>query len=103
MGFTYMDYLERILKPWYERHQGNTASLEELSAQCRLDSLAGILRDNPDVRLFQNRNDFLITEEDLPWYQETLGSRFLLFPRGSHLGNMFLPEYQEALLQALQP
>ncbi len=105
LGFPYQDYLTKLLKPWYERHDPQLAalSLEEMAAQCRLDALGDLLRSHPQVRCFQNENDFLIQESDLAWYRDTLGERCLLFPRGGHLGTMHLPEYQAAILQALQP
>ncbi len=105
LGFPYEDYLTKLLKPWYERHDVQLASLslEEMAAQCRLDALRDVLRAHPQVRCFQNQNDFLIQEKDLAWYQDTLGERCHIFPRGGHLGTMHLPEYQAAILQALQP
>ncbi|MGN0867884.1 MAG: MlaA family lipoprotein [Oligosphaeraceae bacterium] len=105
LGFPYQDYLTKLLKPWYERHDPQLAglSLEEMAAQCRLDALEDALRAHPQVRCFQNQNDFLIQEKDLAWYRDTLGERCQIFPRGGHLGTMHLPEYQAAILQALQP
>ena len=72
-----------------------------MGAECRLDALTEELRDADNTFVFQNRNDFLINERDLEWYEGTFGSRCILFDRGGHLGTMAMPEYQQALVKVL--
>ncbi len=103
LGFTYRDYLEKILKPWVDQHfpEESASSLEELAARCDLAAIGDDLARNAGVRLFQNQNDFLINAEQLAWYPATLGPRCHIFDRGGHLGNVYHPDYQKAILQAL--
>jgi phospholipid-binding lipoprotein MlaA len=103
LGFTYRDYLEKILKPWVDQHfpDESASSLEELAARCDLAAIGDDLARNAGVRLFQNQNDFLINAEQLAWYPTTLGPRCHIFERGGHLGNVYHPDYQKAILQAL--
>ncbi len=103
LGFTYRDYLEKILKPWVDQHfpDESASTLEELAERCDLSAIGDDLARNPGVRLFQNQNDFLIDAEQLSWYPATLGPRCHIFDRGGHLGNVYHPDYQKAILQAL--
>ena len=62
------------------------------------------LRANPDIRIIVNQNDFLLADEDLAWLQATFGPEQLtVFKRGGHLGNLFNPTVQKAILAALTP
>lgn len=100
LGFTYDDYINKILAAWYLRN-GSETDFDAMGAACRLDALTEELRDADNTFVFQNRNDFLINERDLEWYEGTFGSRCTLFDRGGHLGTMAMPEYQQALVKVL--
>jgi hypothetical protein len=62
------------------------------------------LRANPDIRVIDNQNDFLLEEEDLDWLHNTFAPEQLtVFKRGGHLGNLSNPIVQKAILAALTP
>ncbi len=62
------------------------------------------LRANRDIRVIVNQNDFLLTDEDLAWLHATFApERLVVFTKGGHLGNLFNPAVQKAILAALTP
>lgn len=106
LSLGYTDYVQKVVLPWYAAN-GNDGgkSPQQLLNACSLPAIADALSKNPRITLFQNRNDFLlagIPEADKN-YTRIFGERAVLFDDGGHLGNMFLPQYQEAMLKALAP
>ena len=62
------------------------------------------LQSNPDVRVIDNQNDFLLTDEDLQWLHSTFTPEQLtIFQQGGHLGNLGNLAVQKAIMAALTP
>jgi hypothetical protein len=69
-----------------------------------LQTYSAGLRANPDIRVIDNQNDFLLADEDLAWLRATFPlERLTVFPQGGHLGNLTNPKVQAAILAALTP
>jgi hypothetical protein len=45
-----------------------------------------------------NTDDFLVSPAQLAFLRQTFGSRFTLYPRGGHVGNIWYPDNREAIL-----
>lgn len=104
-AMSYLGYIEKILLPYAQKTgltKDNNVSMESLENIYKLDQLAPHLLPNPKVVLFHNQNDFLLDEGDISWFQATLPKRCFIFPQGGHLGNLFVPQVQEALVKAAQ-
>lgn len=99
LNIRFTDYLEEVVKPWYQKNGYPECTVEDLSGKCTLASIADKLTANPRVSIFQNANDPLLTEGQAEWFSSGLTAT--VYPRGGHLGNMAAPNFQEAILQAL--
>ena len=101
LNFSFQDYIQKILLPWYLQHNADFKTVEDLARRAQLDAIADDLRSYDNLTVFQNKNDFLIRPEDAGWYTSAFGNRCMLFERGGHLGTMPQKDYQQAILQAL--
>ena len=101
-ALSYEQYLRDILLYHAKRLKivPQDMTIEKFADNNTIDSQAEHLRTNPKVRFFHNQNDFLLEDGDIAWYQSVFAGRCFIFPAGSHLGNLFIPEVQAALLQA---
>lgn len=97
---TFSDYMNKVMFP-PEKLKEMSMTLAQVQQRCSLDSLTPYLENNPKVHLFQNKNDFLLSKEDIIWFKSVFKERAHIFLHGSHLGNMMLSEYQKKLLEAL--
>ena len=103
LNIGFCEYLRRFVLPYHQAQPGLQGLTEQsMAEQCSLDSLTDSLRDNDRVFVFQNENDFLISSSDAAWYRGTFGQRAIVLPRGGHLGNMAMPEFQQLLCQAME-
>lgn len=94
-------YAEELIIPHLLTKHGSGASNESLVEAASLTSLTGALAENDRIRILTNANDFILSEDDLRWLQQNLGSRVTVFPDGGHLGNLYLPAVQTVVLEAL--
>jgi ABC-type transporter lipoprotein component MlaA len=100
--YSFAMYFYAFLFPYFRDRIGTPASAEEMVAMNELYAIAGPLRDNPKLRVFANRNDFLTSDEDVAWLSALVGpERVRFFPTGGHLGNLHRPEVQEEVMASL--
>ena len=92
LDVSYDDFVNKILV----REGEDAAALGE---QERLTHLEDALKAADNVFVMHNRNDFLMTAENMAWIEATFGDRAVIFPRGGHLGNLFTAEAQEVLIK----
>ena len=103
LGYSYRDYLELFVIPYYRNHGLPEVSAETLEGADDLRTYASGLSGNSRVRVLNNRNDFLMTSEDLSWLQGTIPSgQLTLFPQGGHMGNLSQPGIQDAILKTFE-
>lgn len=103
LQLSYQDYFEKFVIPYYETNglAAPVSSALEQAGDLRTHTAA--LRARPDLRVIVNRNDFLLSDEDLTWLRATFASEQLtVFERGGHLGNLIDPAVQKTLLGALE-
>jgi len=94
----YADYTERFVLPYLIK-TGRATSREQVLANTDLTQSTELLRNNPKIRVQICEDDFLLTPSDLPWFRSTFGNQLTDYPVGGHLGNLHLPEVQEALVR----
>jgi len=94
-------YVRHLVLPHFLASGQATASVESLLEASGLRGLAPALAADERVRVLTNADDFLLAPDDIAWLEQTLGARVTVFPQGGHLGNLWMPEVQEAILRAL--
>jgi ABC-type transporter lipoprotein component MlaA/pimeloyl-ACP methyl ester carboxylesterase len=103
LQYSYQDYFKKFVIPYYQG-QGMASPAETLEKAGDLRTYADGLRANPDIRVIDNQNDFLLTDEDLEWLHATFTPQELtVFKQGGHLGNLANPMVQKAIMAALTP
>ena len=104
LQYSYQDYFDRFATPYYQTNGVVAPAAETIKKNGDLRTYETSLRDNPDIRVIVNENDFLLTDEDLTWLHHTFSSEHLtVFDKGGHLGNLSNPTVQKAILAALTP
>ena len=102
MAYSYSDYIGQFVTPYYHTNGLPGDTRAALTAAGDLRAGEAGLRANPRVRLVLNRNDFLLSPDDLAWLGTVApAERVRIFDHGGHLGNLAHPVVQRALLDAL--
>lgn len=103
MRYSYEDYLNQFLLPHYlQGPQAARLSRDDFIRRAELHAIEPDLRTNPQLRVFTNSDDFLITPADQEWLKSVLGSRLTVFPDGGHMGNLHLPDVQEKIFATIE-
>ncbi len=103
LQYSYQDYFEKFVIPYYKT-RGMASPAADLEKAGDLRTYDDGMRANPDIRVIVNQNDFLLGDEDLAWLHATFTPEQLtVFAQGGHLGNLYNPAVQEAILRALTP
>jgi len=102
LQFTYQDYLEKFVTPYYQA-QGLAAPVAEVLEKAGdLRTYDAGLRANPGIHVIVNQNDFLLARQDLEWLRATFTpGQLTVFEQGGHLGNLSHPIVQKSIMAAL--
>jgi len=104
LNYSYQDYFDKFAVPDYLARGLKPSTARALEQAGDLRSYENGLRANPDIRVIDNENDFLLTSEDLRWLHDTFTpAQLTIFRQGGHLGNLSNPTVQKAILAALTP
>jgi len=102
LQFSFKDYFDKFATPYYQARGVNLADPEMLGRASDLRTFSLGLQTNPNLRIIVNRNDIILDATDLNWLETTFESkRLTVFDKGGHLGNLHLPETQNAIVRAL--
>ncbi len=100
--YSWMEYFLAFALPYLAERDPALADPEVLWARCDLHALERQLAACSSIHAFTNRNDFLLAPQDSAWLEATLGpDRLQFFENGGHLGNLYLPDIQAAIMNAL--
>ena len=103
LQYSYHDYLEKFLVPYYRSHGIDLGAPDVLAKAGDLRTYADGLRSRSDVHLIVNQNDFLLPADDLKWLEATFPpERLTIFKKGGHLGNLSHPAVQKEILATLE-
>jgi len=104
LQYSYQDYFEKFAIPYYQTRGLAAPAAETMEKAGDLRTYDAGLRANPNIRVIVNQNDFLLADEDLAWLHAMFGPEQLtVFPQGGHLGNLYNPAVQKAILATLMP
>ncbi|MDH4444877.1 MAG: VacJ family lipoprotein [Akkermansiaceae bacterium] len=99
MGYSFEDYLRQFAVS-YCLEKGIRVS--DLTREGNLRSHEEQLRLQPKIRVLANRNDFLLTPNDVDWLERTFKkSQLTILPDGGHLGNLSSQPVRKAILRSL--
>ncbi|MBR4125644.1 MAG: VacJ family lipoprotein, partial [Victivallales bacterium] len=101
MSISFNDYIEKMVVPYYQAHGLDGCTAEDLRKKCSLRELTDDLARTKNVLVFHSRNDFLVTDEDLSWFEATFGPRATILDEGSHLGALGNRAFVQNLVNAL--
>lgn len=96
-SFNFKKYLNLIFLPRLSGWMRNM-DLETLWENASIWKLEAQLRNNENIYLIHNQDDFLISSKDLEKLNYTMGDRALIYPYGGHIGNIWHPENKKAML-----
>ncbi len=100
--FSYRKYMEKYLLKVYSEKFKRKMTLAELNRRSSLGAIRKSLLKNSAVRILHNQNDFLLKPEHLKWLNKVIGERLTLFSDGGHLGNFYLPEVQQKIIESMK-
>jgi ABC-type transporter lipoprotein component MlaA len=102
LQYSFQDYFEKFAVPYYQARGLAGPAAEAMEKAGDLRTYRADLRANPNIRIIVNQDDFLLADEDLAWLRATFGPEQLtVFEQGGHLGRLFNPMVQTAILEAL--
>jgi hypothetical protein len=102
MQFSYEDYLKQMVIPYYLTRGMDMSEEHSFETAVDLRTYESGLRANPNIRLLINQNDFLLSENDFDWFQNTFSTNTLtVFKQGGHMGNLSNPVVQKTIVNAL--
>lgn len=83
----FAEYFARVLAPYYLK-RGQYSSRQDMLAANRLDVIGEALRSSGDYYAQTNRDDLILSAQDLAWLKLTFGSRITVYDHGGHVGNL---------------
>jgi hypothetical protein len=103
LEYSYQDYFEKFATPYFQSRGIDLKVPEVLRKSSDLRAYGAGLQANHGIRLILNRNDFLLSDEDMAWLEATFKpEQMTMFEQGGHLGNLTHPAVQKAILGALE-
>lgn len=99
-NFDFARYMNEAVVPYY-RMKDSSVDMKTMTFKSSLYSIADELRTNSQIVVLHNRNDVYMHDAPrLKWLQETLGKKLVLFDKGGHVGNLYMPQVQERIVQS---
>ena len=99
----FSDYQRLFIEPYFAREDEGGITPEQLTNRSNVKFHGDKLKANGQVRLILNKNDFVISVEDIAWLEEKLGKdNVQTFEMGGHMGNYGTTEFRKALLHTVR-
>ncbi len=99
LSMRWTDYVEKVMLPAEMKEDANVKTVNDLVRKYNIGSIEKQVRDDDRIRLVHNENDFLLGRGEYDWFWDVFTDRATYLDGGSHLGNIFMPEYQQMLLK----
>jgi pimeloyl-ACP methyl ester carboxylesterase len=101
--YSFRDYLSQFVFPSLRRSGAVTLPDDQLLEQASLGALGPELSASPSVYVLENVDDFLARPKDIDALRAWLGGRLYLYPRGGHVGNLWLDRNKDDLRRIMAP
>ncbi|MCF6175923.1 MAG: hypothetical protein L3J71_09155 [Victivallaceae bacterium] len=99
--FSYRKYIKKYLLKVYSEKFNQKLTVAELNRRSSLEAIRQSLMKNPAIRVLHTKNDFLLNKANHKWLAEVLGERLTLFSDGGHLGNFYLRDVQQKIIESM--
>jgi hypothetical protein len=86
LGFT--DYFHRFFYPFYNARLEKPISREEMIRSMSLESIEDYLHNSKKIYVMGNRDDLILEEGEVEFFNRVFGDRAQVYPYGGHCGNM---------------
>lgn len=96
--YDFRKYIDVFMRKYYTPYFFGDFSLKEMNSKASLPSIEKTLAVNPAVRLMHNADDFLLRPKDWCFLESLFGRRLVLFDKGGHLGNLYVPTVRRYIL-----
>lgn len=94
---SFTDYFDEYFYPYF-RNKRPGLTREALVESLGLRSIDGYLRSSRKFGVITNRDDFILSSDEIEYLQDLFGDRARIYPRGGHLGNLEYRDNMAALV-----
>lgn len=94
---SFEDYLTKIAYPYYYKKYG--LNFNELIKYANLNIIKNYLKNNKNIFVVTNEDDFIISKADKEFIKSVFKNRNIIYPYGGHCGNMFYQENVDNMLE----
>jgi len=85
----FIRFIAPSLKP--NRQTPTRPEMEKMLQDSDFHTLLPLIKESKNIFVITNKDDFLVTPEDIDLLESTLRERFILYPYGGHMGNLWFP------------
>lgn len=96
------DYMERIAVPYYREKFGSSMDTETLIKHTDLKVIEDYLRHSDKIMAVTNRDELILTKENIKYLQDVFKGRIIVYPYGGHCGNMYYYENVKNMLNFMK-
>ncbi len=102
LDFSFLEYFHAFVLPYYMERNSEITSAKEMFELGDVRALVDSFPAPGKVRVFVNRDDFLLTPEHIQWLVRVFGDRNVSCqPEGGHMGSLFDPVVRERIVDSL--
>lgn len=87
---SFEDYFKKYLKKEVNKPTG------ELNYEMSMYSIENFLANNSKYKIYEAKDDYFISENQLKWLKKTGSNKITLLQNGSHLGFLYRKEFQDS-------
>jgi ABC-type transporter lipoprotein component MlaA/predicted alpha/beta-fold hydrolase len=101
-NYSFDKYLNNFIIKYYSDKFKRQVTMEEMNRESSLTAIGPQLSVNSRVRVIHSMNDFLESDTDRIWLKNTFGEKIVFFKYGGHLGNLYLKQMHDSIINMLE-
>jgi len=96
------DYVDKVAYPYYKELYGDKLTLNKVKEMSDLKSIDNYLRNSKNIYVVTNRDELILTSENIKYLEKTFKNKIKVYPWGGHCGNMFYQENVDYMLNIMR-
>lgn len=101
--YGFVGYMQNFVIRYLKEEVGESdITSESLNYRNSLISIEDHLRNNQNIYMMHNADDFLLRKDDPDYMARVFGDRFTLYPRGGHVGNLWFKDNADKMIEILK-